>query len=146
MPEPLVKNLSVMSLELRAALLVAKKQTDEAKKVFDQAAREEKALGYHEPPNYIRPVGETEGAIMMAASDWADAKAAYNQALIERPHSGFPLYGIAACSERAGDTKAAAKEYAGFLAAWKDADPALPQIAHARAYLAEHQPVTARLD
>ena len=88
-PDPLVSNLSVMSLELRAGVLMTKKLTDDAKKLYAQAAREEKALGYHEPPVYIRPVGETEAAALLAASDWSDAKAAYQDALVERPRQGF---------------------------------------------------------
>ncbi len=137
-PKPLVNNLSIMSLELRAGLLMAKKQNAEAKKLYAQAAQEEKALGYREPPAFIRPVGETEAAAFMAAADWTAAKAAYQEALVERPRSGFPLYGIALASEQSGDTKAAATEYTDFLSAWKSADPNLPQIAHARDYLASH--------
>lgn len=135
--EPLLRMLSVMSLELRGSALEAAKQTAEAKSVFTRAAKEEKALGYHEPPLYIRPVGETEAAALFAAGDFAGAKAAYQQALFERPHSGFPLYGIALCSEKMGDLQSAGKEYSYFLAAWKDADPNLPQLAHARSYLAQ---------
>ncbi len=142
LPDPLVSNLSVMSLELRAGLLLAKKLTDEAKKIYAQAAQEEKALGYREPPAYIRPVGETEAAAFLAASDWTHAKAAYQQALIERPRSGFPLYGMAQASEQAGDSSAATAGYADFLAAWKSADPNLPQLAHARSYLASHNGIT----
>jgi hypothetical protein len=137
LPKPLVNNLSIMSLELRAGILAAKKQTEEAKKLFAQAAQEEKELGYREPPSYIRPVGETEAASLLAAAAWKDAKAAYQKALVERPRSGFPLYGIAMSSEQAGDVKAATAEYAEFVAAWKDADAELPQLAHARAFLAE---------
>jgi tetratricopeptide (TPR) repeat protein len=137
LPKPLVSTLSIMSLELRAGLLVAKKQTDEAKKLFAEAAKEEKELGYSEPPRYIRPVNETEAAALMSAEAWTDAKEAYKKALEERPRSGFPLYGIAMTSERSGDVTAAKAEYAEFVAAWKDADPELPQLAHARAYLAE---------
>jgi hypothetical protein len=142
LPNPLLSNLSIMSLELRAGLMVAKKNNDEAKKLYAQAKQEEKAIGYNEPPAYIRPVGETEAAAFMAASDFTDAKAAYKEALIERPLSGFPLFGIALASEQSADTTAAKAEYADFLAAWKSADPDLPQIAHARAYLAEHNGVT----
>ena len=143
LPKPLVSNLSIMSLELRAGLFMAKKQNDEAKKLYTQAAQEEKALGYREPPAYIRPVGETEAAAFLAASDWAGAEAAYKEALAERPRSGFPLYGIAMASEQAGDNKAATTEYEDFLAAWKTADGDLPQLAHARSYLAAHNGVTA---
>ena len=138
MPKPLVSNLSIMSLELRAGLLMAKKQNAEAKKLYVQAAQEEKALGYHEPPAYVRPVAETEAAAFMAASDWAAARAAYKEALAERPRSGFPLYGIAMASEQSGDTTAATASYADFLSAWKSADASLPQLAHARDYLASH--------
>jgi hypothetical protein len=138
MPKPLVNNLSIMSLELRAGLLMAKKQNAEAKKLYVRAGQEEKALGYHEPPAYVRPVGETEAAAYMAASDWTAAKAAYEGALVERPRSGFPLYGIARASEQAGNSTAAAAEYTEFLAAWKSADSDLPQLAHARDYVASH--------
>lgn len=139
LPKPLVSNLSIMSLELRAGLLVAEKQIDAAKKLFAQAAKEEKGLGYNEPPRYIRPVGETEAAALMAAEAWSDAKEAYKKVLEERPRSGFPLFGIAMTSERSGDVSAAKVEYAEFVAAWKDADPELPQLAHARAYLGQRE-------
>src|SRR5277367_4638017 len=141
--KPLLKNLSIMSLELRAAILVQKKQTERAKDLFAQAAKGEKDLGYHEPPAYIRPVAETEAATFLAASDWPAAKAAYKEALAERPNSGFPLYGIALSSEQAGETTAAAKAYADFLSAWKSADANLPQLTHARDYVTAHPTVPA---
>jgi tetratricopeptide (TPR) repeat protein len=136
--QPLLSTLSVMSLELRASLLTARSRAAEAKGLFAQAQQEEKALGYREPPGYIRPVGEAEGAALMMVGDWAGAKSAYQRALSERPRSGFALYGIALSCEKAGDSAVAAKEYATFLAAWKDADPALTQLMHAHTYLAEH--------
>ncbi len=136
--QPLLSSLSIMSLELRASLLTAQGKTAKAKSLFTKAAQQEKALGYREPPNYIRPVGETEGAAMMAIGDWTDAKIAYEQALLERPRSGLVLYGIARSSEKSGNLNAAAKEYVDFLAAWKDADPALAQVKDAQTYLAEH--------
>jgi tetratricopeptide (TPR) repeat protein len=138
LPDPLVSNLSIMSLELRAGLLLAKKLNDDAKKLYAQAAREEKGLGYHEPPACIRPVHETEAAAFLASSDWVKAKAAYEEALIDRPHSGFSLYGIAIATEQSGDVAAAKAAYAEFLTAWKSADSGLPQLAHARSYLAAH--------
>jgi tetratricopeptide (TPR) repeat protein len=137
--EPLLGSLSVRSLELRGALGTAEGKKDEAKSLFRRAAEQQKALGYREPPNYIRPVGETAGAAMLAAGDWADAKTAYQEALVQRPRSGFALYGIAMASEKSGDTEAAVRGYRAFLAAWKDADGDLAQMTHARSYLAEHQ-------
>jgi hypothetical protein len=141
--KPLVENVSILSLELRAGLLAAKNQIAEAKKLFAEAARQEKDLGYREPPIDIRPVGETEAAALLSASAWADAKAAYQQALLDRPKSGFPLYGIALSSEKSGDAKSAAAEYATFISAWKNADASLPQLAHARSYIADHKELAA---
>ncbi|HEY3455531.1 MAG TPA: tetratricopeptide repeat protein [Bryobacteraceae bacterium] len=137
--QPELRYLSIMSLELRATLSATQGKMTEAKSLFSDAAREEKALGYHEPPNYIRPVGETAGAAMMTAGDWAQAKDAYERALLERPKSGFALYGIALCAENSGDGEAAAKEYKKFLAAWKDANPTLVQVEHARKFVTEYE-------
>jgi tetratricopeptide (TPR) repeat protein len=137
--DPLIQNLSIMSLELRASILTSENRAPEAEKLFAQAAQEEKDLGYREPPGYIRPVGETEAAALAAAGKYDDARAAYQRALKERPKSGFPLYGIAQSTEEAGDTRGAVAAYTDFVATWKTADPDLPQLTHARAYLAEHQ-------
>ena len=135
----LVGHLSVMSLELHGSVLLLKGQHAEGRMIFTQAAEQEKALGYREPPQSIRPVGEAEAAALLAAQDWSDALTAYKAALGERPRSGFPLFGIAMSHERAGDVLAAVAAYTEFMGAWKDADADLPQLAHAQSYLAEHR-------
>ncbi len=133
---PLLSSLSIMSLELRGAILAAQKKLPEAKALFEQAVQEEKGLGYREPPTYIRPVGETEGVALMQAGDYAGAHRAYAEALVERPKSGFPLYGMARSSEAAGDAAKARTEYAEFAEVWKRGDPEMPEMAHAREYMA----------
>jgi tetratricopeptide (TPR) repeat protein len=134
--QPLISSLAVMSLELRGSLRILEGAAADGGKLFAQAAQEEKALGYREPPHYIRPVAESQGAVLMAVGDWIGAAAAYQAALVERPRSGFALYGIARCSEARGDTAAAIRAYQQFLDAWQNGDPELPQIVHARAYIA----------
>jgi tetratricopeptide (TPR) repeat protein len=136
-PEPLVKCFRIQSLELRAGLLVAKGKLDEAKKLYDKASKDESELGYHEPPFYIRPVGETEAAALITAKDYAGAKAAYEAALKERPNSGFGLYGLARVKELSGDAAGARDGYQAFLKAWPSADAALPEVAHARKVLSD---------
>jgi tetratricopeptide (TPR) repeat protein len=136
MAGPLLSSLSIMSLELRAAILAEQKRLPEAKALFAQAAQEEKSLGYREPPNYIRPVGEAEGLALMRAGDYAGAHKAFESALMERPNSGFPLFGMARSSEAAGDEATAAKEYVAFTDAWKAGNPNLPQMAHAQEFIA----------
>jgi tetratricopeptide (TPR) repeat protein len=135
-PEPLLKNVAILSLELRAAILVENKKIPEAQKLFDQARQQETDLGYHEPPAFVRPVAEQEAEIMMAAGNNQSATEAWKQALKDRPNSGFPLYGLAATAEKQGDTQRATADYQEFLAAWKTADPDLPEVAHAKQWLA----------
>ncbi len=144
MPEPLLSSLSIMSLELRGSLLAAQKDLPEAKKLFTRAALEEKQLGYREPPTYIRPVGETEGLALLRAGDAEGSHAAYAAALAERPNSGFALFGMARASEAAHKTGIARDEYVKFLDAWRNADSASPELAHAHEYL-QGQSVIARL-
>lgn len=142
--DPIVGNLTIMSFELRASMLMAQGNLPTAKSLFAQAAQKESELGYREPPGYIRPVAESEAAALAAAGDWTGAKSSYEKALSQRPGSGFSLFGIAMVNEKSGDSAGAVKGYADFLAAWKNADPALNQVTHARSYLAEHQTVAGR--
>jgi len=141
MVQPLLQYLSVSSLELRGAVRLLENRPDDGKRLFAAASREEKALGYREPPHFVRPVGETEGAALIAAGDWNGALTAYQDALAERPHSGFALFGVALARENSGDIAAATRAYVEFLAAWKEADPTLPELIHAQHYLAEHKKI-----
>ncbi|MGA9719224.1 MAG: tetratricopeptide repeat protein [Acidobacteriaceae bacterium] len=142
-PGPLLNNLSVMSLELRATILAAQKKLPDAKALFDQAAHEEKKYGYREPPAFVRSARETEGAVLLRAGDAAGAHDAYAKALEDRPNSGFSLYGMAQASEAAGNTAVAREEYTKFLAAWKNSDAGRPEVSHARAWLSRQTSVVA---
>jgi len=141
---PLVKTLSVASVELRAGVELAKGNTAQAKKLYDQAVLAEKKLGYHEPPFYIRPVAETEAEALLRVKDYAGARAAFQKALDERPNSGFELYGIARADELAGNAALAHTEYQAFLKAWPSADRDLPQITHARQALGQASSLATR--
>ncbi len=132
LPEPILKSLNIASMELRAGVLVAQRKLRPAKRLYAEAAKQEKKAGYHEPPFYIRPVAETEAAALLKAKDYKDAEAAYEAALIARPNSGFGLYGLALVKESSGDAAGAREAYAAFLKAWPRADTSLPEIAHAQ--------------
>jgi hypothetical protein len=138
LPQPLLKMLSIMSLELRASMLATQDNVPEAEKLFAAARREEKELGYHEPPFYIRPVAESEAAAMMTAGKWPEAEAAFQKALVERPNSGFALYGLGQVREKMRDAGATSAAYRQFLSAWKTADPGLPEIQHAQQWMSQH--------
>jgi tetratricopeptide (TPR) repeat protein len=138
LPKPLLQMLSIMSLELRGSMLATQDNVPEAEKLFAIARREEKELGYHEPPFYIRPVSESEAAAMMTAGKWAEAEAAFQKALVDRPNSGFALYGLAQVKEKKGDSGATTASYQQFLSAWKTADRGLPEMQHAQQWLSQH--------
>lgn len=129
--EPMLKTMRIASLELRAAILVQEKNPAEGKKLFTQAMRQEKDLGYREPPGYVRPVAETEGDVLLRAGDFAGAQEAYKAELEQRPNSGFGLYGLARAEDLGGDKAAAKRDYEAFLKAWHAADATLPQLAEA---------------
>jgi tetratricopeptide (TPR) repeat protein len=132
---PLMKNLGIASLELRGGVLVAQGKLDEGKKLYVEAIAEEKKAGYHEPPFYIRPVGENQASALLRAKDYAGAKAAYESALAERPNSGFELYGLARVKELQGDAAGARASYEAFLKAWPAADASLAEVVHAHSVL-----------
>ncbi len=132
LPDPILKSLKIESMELRAGVLVAQHKMRAARRLYTDAAKQEKKLGYHEPPFYIRPVAETEAEALLKAKDYKDAGAAYQAALVERPNSGFGLYGLAQVKESAGDAAGARAAYEAFLKAWPRADTNLPEVAHAQ--------------
>jgi len=131
---PVHSFMDVAAMELHAALLMAQGKPVDADAAFAKATTAESALGYREPPYYIRPVSETRGDSLMRAKRYADAKKAYQAALAERPNSGFPLYGIAQADAAAGDKVAATADYAALITAWKSADAGLPQMRAAKAW------------
>jgi hypothetical protein len=113
-PNPLVSNLSVMSLELRGGLLMAKKLSDDSKKLYAQAAREENALGYRSRLRSARcrdGSGGAYGPVRTGATQRQLTKCARRDL-----RSGFPPYGIAIANEQAADIAAATAGYADFLA------------------------------
>jgi tetratricopeptide (TPR) repeat protein len=134
----LLKNLAIMSLELRAAILIPNGKFPEAELLFAQARREEQDLGYREPPAFIMPVAEQEAALMTAANRKPEAEKAWKKALEDRPNSGFPLFGLGVLAEQSGDATKTTAAYSEFLVAWKTADPQLPQIQHAQQWITAH--------
>jgi tetratricopeptide (TPR) repeat protein len=127
-----------MSVELRGWSQALSGKLEEAAVSFDEAAAEQKSLGYREPPAYIRPAREAEGDAFLKMKEWSRAEKAYRAALKQRPNSGFALYGIAMCAEKANDMEGARQAYADFLHAWRHADSDLGQVVHAKQFLANH--------
>jgi tetratricopeptide (TPR) repeat protein len=132
-----LKLLGTASQELRGETEARKGNLDRARKLLEDASKQETELGYSEPPQYSRPPLEVLGEVLVRAGKFSDARAAYQKDLTERPGSGFALHGIALSWEKEGNRAEAAKAYSKFLAAWSHADPELPQVKTAQAYLSQ---------
>jgi tetratricopeptide (TPR) repeat protein len=135
--DQVLKLLGTASLELRGEIEARKGNIDQARNLLEEAVKEETELGYSEPPRYSRPPAEVLGEVLMRAGKFSDARAAYQKDLTERPGSGFALHGIALSWEKEGNRAEAAKAYSKFLAVWSHADPELPQVKTAQAYLSQ---------
>ncbi len=131
-PKGVLNLLEMVSLDLRGNLLSSQGKHDQAIEMFEKAVEKEKDVGYGEPPQYGRPELESLGFAYLRAGKWERARKAFQDEMITRPVSGHALYGIAQSYELAGDGKAAARAYGEFLAAWKNADPDLPMMEHAK--------------
>ena len=131
--------VTIGALELGGTLMSRQGQNDRAIQQLERAVRMEQALGYGEPPHYTRPVAESLGGVYLRAGRWQRARAAYRQALEERPESGHAWFGIASSHERAGEKAEAGASYRRFLDVWRHADRDLPQVRHAEKWLAENR-------
>jgi tetratricopeptide (TPR) repeat protein len=140
--EAMLKNLAVLSLELRSAILIGDGKVPAAEALLKQAQKDEVDLGYREPPAFIQPVAEFEAAQLEKAGKKDEAEKAWKQALVDRPNSGYPLYGLAGMAAAEGDTAKAREAYSQFLKAWKHADQNLPQVTAAQEWMQAH-PATA---
>ncbi|HTU46292.1 MAG TPA: tetratricopeptide repeat protein [Bryobacteraceae bacterium] len=133
--DQVLKILGTAALELRGNIASGQGDFAAARKLLERASQHEIEIGYSEPPQYSRPSLEVLGASCIRAGKFSEAREAYQKALLERPRSGFALYGIALAWDKQGDKKQAVKAYRDFLDVWSHADPDLPQIKLARNYL-----------
>jgi tetratricopeptide (TPR) repeat protein len=133
--ERVLKLLGTASLELRGEAEMGKGKFDEGRKLLERTSKDEKEIGYSEPPQYSRPSLEVLGTALIHAGKFREAREVYQKDLVERPHSGFALFGIATAWEKEGKHPEAMKAYRDFLQAWSHADSDLSQIKTANAYL-----------
>jgi tetratricopeptide (TPR) repeat protein len=130
-----LKLLGTASLELRGDIAMNKGDMEQGRKLLERASEQEREVGYSEPPQYSRPPLEVLGEALIRAGKFGDAREVYKKELLERPRSGFVLYGIARAWDKEGNRTEATKAYRDFLTAWSHADAELPQVKAARNYL-----------
>ncbi len=102
--------------------LVAEGKVDEAIAQLREAAQDEDALPYMEPPDLIVPARHILGAVLLRANRDKEAEAVYRDDLARHPHNGWSLYGLWQSLRHQKRTADAAKVEAEFHEAWKHAD------------------------
>jgi tetratricopeptide (TPR) repeat protein len=114
--------LGIAAAVLDAKLALAGGDRRRAINLLRRAVRLEDALHYGEPPDWLMPVRETLGAVLLGSGDAAGAEEVFRAGLAKHPRNGRCLFGLRE------SLKAQKKDYAARLveqelqAAWKNAD------------------------
>ena len=87
-------------------------------------------------PGPIVPARELYGAMLLERGMAKEALAAFEATLKKEPHRLGATLGAAKAAEKAGDAAKAKQHYAEAVALGEAADPVRPEIAAARAYVA----------
>ncbi|HEY8232095.1 MAG TPA: hypothetical protein VIJ10_05500 [Vicinamibacteria bacterium] len=115
----------------------AEGRQDEAEKLLREAADSDDALGKHPvSPGSLLPAREMLADFLLERGRAKDALAEYERSLKLSPGRLNGLYGAGSAAERAGERETARRYYSD-LATMVAADAQRPEIAHARAFVAD---------
>jgi tetratricopeptide (TPR) repeat protein len=87
--------------------------------------------------NRLYPMRELLGDLLLEAGQPEAARHAYATALVNTPNRYRGIYGAAVAAQAAGDRPAAAEYFTKLVTLAKSADAERPELARARAFLAE---------
>lgn len=110
---------------LAAQIAMAKKEDQAADDAFRRAMATEDALSYDEPPDWILPVREMYGGMLLRRHDYAGAETAFREDLKINRNNGRSLFGLALSLRGQGKTREAARVDRQFIRAWRHADTKL---------------------
>jgi tetratricopeptide (TPR) repeat protein len=120
-----------------AWILLAEGDREGARRTAASAADLEETVEKHPvTPGPLLPARELLGDLLFELELPRDAQAAYEQTLKREPRRLRALYGAARSADKAGDAAAARQHFEGLLEVMLKADPARPEVAQAKAYLA----------
>src|SRR5215467_1747159 len=121
-----------------AWLLYAQGKYDDALKTMSAAAdAEDKTEKSPVTPGPLAPARELYGAMLLDRGMAKEALAAYEAVLKKEPNRLAAYVGATRSAEKAGDLAKARQYYAAAVALAEDADPVRPEIAAARAFVAQ---------
>ena len=125
-------------LAVSAWIALAEGARDQALKFMRAAAdREDGSVKHVAMENRLYPMRELLAELLMETGQAAPALREYRAALKENPNRYRGLYGAAKAAEAAGDRRMAADYFAKLVALSRNADTVRPELAGAKAYLAQ---------
>jgi hypothetical protein len=120
--------LGIAEAVLDARTALAGSDRPRALELLRKAVRMEDALNYGEPPDWMLPVRETLGALLLLGGDASEAEKVFRAGLVQYPRSGRCLLGLRE------SLKVQKKDYPArlvsqeFRAAWQNADEKEPDL------------------
>jgi len=125
--------------EAEGLVLSAENKHDLAAEALRDSVKTFQSLEYEEPVLLIQTPYESLGEVLLRGKQYDEAVKAFEAGLIERPNSGWLIYGIGKAHAAAGRTKEAEDAYRRFLKAWATADRDRPEIKAAEDFLASRR-------
>ena len=130
--------VEIQRLAIAGWIAFAQKNTDAALKFMRAAADlEDKNEKHIVTPGRIVPARELLGDMLLEAGQPAAALKEYEASQEREPNRFRGLYGAARAAEGAGDRTKAAASYGKLMALAKNADGPRPELARAKAYIAQ---------
>jgi tetratricopeptide (TPR) repeat protein len=114
--------LAVATFIAQGEIARASGRMEDAVAQLREAAAKEDQLGYDEPADWFVPVRHQLGAALLGAGQPREAEAAYREDLVQHPHNGWALFGLAQALRAQHKDAAAASIDREFAAAWTKAD------------------------
>ena len=127
---------AIGELEVAALSLSSKGEHDRAIGLMREAVTLEEKMGPPSgPPGLIKPSHELFGEILLRAGRLKDSSEQFRIALLRQPNRARSLLGLARAAAKADNESEARSAYGKLVAQWQQADPDLPELREARAYL-----------
>lgn len=119
---PAHKILDIADHMLEGEIAYSEGKIDEAVAALREAIKIEDSLLYMEPPEWLHPVRQPLGAILLAAGRTDEAEQVYREDLKYWPENGWSLYGLSRCMHAKNDAIAAKNVDARFARTWARSD------------------------
>jgi tetratricopeptide (TPR) repeat protein len=110
---------------LGARIALAKGDKKSAIELLKQSVAIEDALAYNEPADWVLPVRESLGGVLLSSGDYPEAEKVFRADLIRNPRNGRSLFGLLESLNRQGKKRDMVSVQKEFKAAWKNADTQL---------------------